>query len=94
LDHIFLELGEDLLLIFYQWWDRSWRIIPEHQKKGFNSLVALGAWIIWTHRNACVFEGATPSMSRALSVTSDERLLWEIAGARSLSSLTGPAHEE
>ena len=69
-------------------------IIPEHQKKGFNSLVALGAWIIWTHRNACVFEGATPSMSRALSVTSDERRLWEIAGARSLSSLTGPAHEE
>ena len=69
-------------------------IIPEHQKKGFSSLVALGAWIIWTHRNACVFEGATPSMSRALSVTSDERSLWEIAGARSLSSLTGPAHEE
>lgn len=70
---------------FDEWWDRSWRIIPEHQKKGF----------IWTHRNACVFEGgATPSMSRALSVTSDERRLWEIAGARSLSSLTGPAHEE
>ena len=69
-------------------------IIPEHQKKGFSSLVALGAWIIWTHRNACVLDGATPSMSRALSVTSYERSLWEIAGARSLSSLTGPAHEE
>ena len=63
--------------------DRSWRIIRE-QQKGFDSLVALGAWIIWTHRNACVFDGVTPSMSRAFSVTSVERRLWGIAGTRSV----------
>jgi len=79
---------------FDEWWDRSWRIIPEHQKKGFNSLVVLGAWSIWTHRNACVFDGATPSISRALSATNDERHLWEMAGARCLFSLTSPVHEE
>jgi hypothetical protein len=63
-------------------------------KEGINSLVALGAWIIWTHRNACAFDGVTPSMSRALSATSDEQRIWEIAGAQSLSSLTGASHEE
>ena len=60
----------------------------------FNSLVVLGAWSIWTHRNACVFDGATPSISRALSATNDERHLWEMAGARCLSSLTSPVHKE
>jgi hypothetical protein len=31
---------------------------------------------------------------QSLSATSDERRLWETGGAQSLSSLTGPAHEE
>jgi len=31
---------------------------------------------------------------QSLSATSYERRLWETGGAQSLSSLTGPAHEE
>ncbi|GJN27819.1 hypothetical protein PR202_gb15871 [Eleusine coracana subsp. coracana] len=54
---------------------------------GLNSMVELGAWIIWTHRNGCVFEGLAPSMSQALMVSNDERCLWEMAGARGLSLL-------
>uniref|UniRef100_K4A1A3 Uncharacterized protein n=1 Tax=Setaria italica TaxID=4555 RepID=K4A1A3_SETIT len=30
-------------------------------KKGLNFLIALGAWIIWKHRNDC-FSGASPSV--------------------------------
>ncbi|GJN22281.1 hypothetical protein PR202_gb09836 [Eleusine coracana subsp. coracana] len=58
-----------------------WHTTSEHQKKGFNSLVTLGAWIIWTHRNVCVFDGVAPNMAKVLNITSDERRLWEIAGA-------------
>jgi hypothetical protein len=75
--------------IFDEWWSKAWQAAPEIQKKGLNSLVALGAWTIWTYRNSCVFDGLAPSMSRALSVTVEERHLWEIAGARGLASLMG-----
>ncbi|GJN37197.1 hypothetical protein PR202_gb26125 [Eleusine coracana subsp. coracana] len=75
-------------LIFDEWWEKAWQTAPEQQKKGFNSMVALGAWILWTHRNGCVFEGLAPCMSRALTVSNDERHRWEMAGARSLSSLS------
>jgi hypothetical protein len=40
------------------WWKRSWRRIPKQHKKGFNPLVILGAWILWKHQNACVFDGS------------------------------------
>jgi len=43
------------------WWRRSWKKVPKHLKKGFNSLCILGAWILWKHRNGCVFEGAAPN---------------------------------
>jgi hypothetical protein len=33
---------------------------------GLNSLVILGAWSIWRHRNDCVFNGATPNVNLAL----------------------------
>ena len=61
-----------------------WHVVSEQQKKCLNSLVVLGAWVLWTHRNSCVFDGAAPSIARALNATSEERRLWEIAGAQSL----------
>ena len=77
-------------MVFDDWWDILWHAALEQQKKGLNSLVVLGAWVLWTHRNSCVFDGAAPSIARALNATSEERRLWEIAGTRSLSSLTTP----
>jgi hypothetical protein len=78
-------------MVFDDWWDRLWRAAPEQQKKGLNSLAILGAWVLWTHRNSYVFYGVAPSIARALNVSSEEWHLWEIVGARSLSSLTTPA---
>lgn len=59
-------------------------------KKGLDSLIILGDWMIWNHRNRCVFDGVTPSLSLILKQADDERSLWELAGAKGLSYLVVP----
>ena len=59
----------------------------EMLRKGINSLIILGAWTLWTHRNKCVFNGADPSVASALAVAEDERRSWSLEGARGLSLL-------
>jgi len=49
--------------------------------KGFNSLCILGAWTIWKHRNACVFEGASPNLQVAVQAFKEESHLWQFSGA-------------
>ena len=41
---------------FADWWKHAERRLPKQHRKGFNSLCILGAWILWKHRNTCVFE--------------------------------------
>jgi len=69
------------------WWKKSWRKIPKQHKKGFNSLITLGAWILWKHRNTCVFDGSAPNLQRALQEFKDEQQLWLAAGAKGLAAL-------
>jgi hypothetical protein len=52
-----------------------------------NSLIILGAWIIWKHRNACVFEGVSPSPSMLWSELKNEHSLCCMAGAKKLLEL-------
>jgi hypothetical protein len=59
-------------------------------QKGLNSLIVLGAWTLWNHRNRCVFYGIVPSLGAALTLAGEERRLWSLAGAKGLSSLTAP----
>jgi hypothetical protein len=63
------------------------------KRKGLNSLIILGAWILWKHRNACVFEGARPSIQHILQNFSLERKLWHLAGAHSLQAI-GPGRRQ
>jgi hypothetical protein len=42
---------------FAGWWTKVAKRVPKEKKKGFNTLIILGAWL------ACVFEGANPSMN-------------------------------
>jgi hypothetical protein len=44
---------------FADWW---WKGCKKNTKRGY-SLIILGAWMTWNHRNACVFEGAAPSVN-------------------------------
>jgi hypothetical protein len=41
-------------------------------RSGFNSLVILGAWVLWKHRNGCVFGGSQPSVVGALQMAREE----------------------
>jgi hypothetical protein len=36
--------------------------LHEIARKGLNSLISLGLWILWNHRNACVFDGLSPCL--------------------------------
>ena len=73
---------------FSDWWRKSAKKIQKDKRKGFNTLVVLGAWIIWKHQNACVFEGARPSLDNLFQAFKDEHHLWCLAGAWSLNSLS------
>jgi hypothetical protein len=55
--------------------------------KGLNSLIILGAWAIWNHRNRCVFNGVQPSSSMVINWVKDESHLRCRAGASDLSSI-------
>jgi hypothetical protein len=61
--------------------------VPGQLKKGFNSLVVLGTWVVWKHRISCVFNGISPSVPAILEMAREEALLWTVAGAKGLSML-------
>jgi hypothetical protein len=74
---------------FFDWWCTSSTWVNQSVRKGFNSLVTLGAWTLWRHRNECVFNGASPRLSAALAVAGEEAIMWSMAGAKELALLTG-----
>jgi hypothetical protein len=47
-------------------WENSSNAAAGLTRKGLNSLVILGAWTLWNHRNICVFDGATPNLVGAM----------------------------
>ena len=69
------------------WWRKATKRIPKEKKKGMNTIIILGSWILWKHRNACVFEGTRPCITRLLIEFRNEHHLWCMAGARGLRTL-------
>ena len=65
----------------------------DSQKKRLDSLIILGAWALWKHRNKCVFDGCSPSVTMSLRAADEERAQWEIAGAKGLCHLAAPLAE-
>lgn len=40
------------------WWHAAKQRTPQPMRKGLASIALLTPWMIWKHRNECVFEGA------------------------------------
>lgn len=72
---------------FDDWWEHAEGRVAGDARAGLNSLVILGAWTIWRHRNDCVFNGGSPSITTVLSLAKDEASMWGMAGAKGLSRL-------
>jgi hypothetical protein len=73
--------------LFEEWRRTVILRVPAQLKKGFNSLVVMGMWVIWKHRNSCVFNGVTPSVPAVLGMAREEALLWTMDGAKEFSML-------
>jgi hypothetical protein len=72
---------------FAEWWRKVVKRVQKEHKRGVNSIIILGAWMIWKHRNAYVFEGAALSVTSIMRDLKDEHNLWCVAGARKLQGL-------
>jgi hypothetical protein len=75
---------------FYDWWEKVGCDRSGRPLQGIDYLITLGAWIIWNQRNKCVFDKVALDIARALTMSSEERKLWSVAGARGISFLTAP----
>lgn len=67
------------------WWRWASSSADKSLREGLNSLIILGAWQLWRHRNDCVFNGAAPSLPFILAQAGDEAGMWSMAGAKGLS---------
>ncbi|GJN16450.1 hypothetical protein PR202_gb03439 [Eleusine coracana subsp. coracana] len=73
---------------FDEWWYQISSLVSGTTQQGLNSIVILGAWTLWRHRNDYVFNKAAPSIGTALFLASEETKMWSMVGAKALSSLT------
>ena len=80
-------LTPQLEVSFDDWWDAASNRVESQAKKGLNSIIILGAWSIWIHRNRCVFDGIPPNLNGVLSVLIEEMRLWSVVAARGVSHL-------
>ena len=82
-----IKLTPTRFVTFADWWMRAEKKLLKQHRKGFNTYCILGAWTLWKHRNACVFEGAPPDLQAAVQAFKDDANLWKFAGAKGLYSL-------
>jgi hypothetical protein len=52
-----------------------------------NSVIILGAWCLWIHRNKAFLNGENPSLGTIRCVFVDELVCWIKAGAKHLENL-------
>uniref|UniRef100_A0A453I0G4 Reverse transcriptase zinc-binding domain-containing protein n=1 Tax=Aegilops tauschii subsp. strangulata TaxID=200361 RepID=A0A453I0G4_AEGTS len=67
-----------------EWWLRAKEHMPLTHRKALDSIALLVPWMIWKHRNACVFDNAMPSIDSLVDRIKDEARCWAKAGAQGL----------
>jgi hypothetical protein len=64
------------------WWEEVSEVVSGVTRKGLNSLIILGAWTIWIHRNKCVFDGLSPCLTYILAWADEEEVVGRQLGRR------------
>jgi hypothetical protein len=72
-------------LSFEVWWSWSSEIATGQDRQALNSLIILGAWLLWTHCNQWCFDGASPNLQGILASVFKEVRLWGVVGARGIT---------
>jgi hypothetical protein len=49
-------LPQTTVLDLRSWWMNISTMVAKEVKREFNSLAILGSWLIWNHRNNCIFK--------------------------------------
>jgi hypothetical protein len=66
------------------WWHKARQSSPAPTHKGLASITLLVPWMLWKHRNDCVFNGARPSINTVINNIKEVAALWARAGAQGL----------
>ncbi|EMS49852.1 SWI/SNF complex subunit SWI3C [Triticum urartu] len=66
------------------WWRQANEDTPPTLRKALKSVALLVPWMIWKHRNSCVFDNAMPFLNTLLDSIKDEARSWAAAGAPGL----------
>jgi hypothetical protein len=72
---------------FAVWWEKVSKRVHRCKRRGFNSVIILGAWCLWLSRNRAVFDGVSPSISLTKRLFLNELISWNKTGAKHLDSL-------
>ena len=65
---------------------------PKPMRKGLGTAALLIPWMLWKHRNDCVFDRAQPSTQDLMAKIKEEASMWAKAGAIGLGVVVG-SHE-
>jgi hypothetical protein len=68
-----------LVVRLIEWWPNSRTQVPRQQRKGFDSLVLLTAWLLWKERNAQVFQRSVETVPTICGRIADEIELWKLS---------------
>ena len=71
----------------FGWWQDSQQGTLKPPCKGLASITLLTPWMIWKHRNTCIFEHARPSAGSLVQMIKEEAAAWASAGAPGLKAV-------
>jgi hypothetical protein len=72
---------------FQEWWRQVLSSVSTPNRKGLNSLIILGAWTLWRHRNDCVFKGAAPCLATTLVMAGEQLVTCNMVREKGLAMI-------